>query len=121
MLKEKWYSFLNEIISSETDSFFKEWPTGWYEGYSVGEPSTNNGLEPTNRFLKEDKLDTNRLGSLQFLNKLKTDVAKTWSTDRNTIYKELNEDGESIEKENLSIKIFYTEPNVQLSDLTDAF
>ena len=36
----------------------KEWieskHSGWYEGFAIGSPSTNNGLEASNRVIKDD-------------------------------------------------------------------
>ncbi len=47
--------------------FFKEWPDSWHEGYSIGDPSQNNGPEGSNRYLKENELDNNRNGVLQLI------------------------------------------------------
>jgi hypothetical protein len=63
-------------VKEQLDEFFQEWSTGWHKGYSIGDPSQNNGLESNNRYLKEDELDNNRLGIVQYLNKVKNDVVK---------------------------------------------
>ena len=59
----KWQSS-NPQVSAFISYFRKEWIVendGWYEGAAPGYPSTNNGLESTNRWLKEHHLLRNRL------------------------------------------------------------
>ena len=81
-----------------------------YVRMSIRDPSQKNGLESTNRYLKEDELDNNRLDIIQFLNKLKTDVVRTLSLDRNP--KAMVElDGVITESDNRSVKLY----NLQLN------
>ena len=52
----------SKILKKKTEKC----PEGWHDGYSIGDPSQNNGLESTNRYLKEDELENNRHGFTQF-------------------------------------------------------
>ena len=54
----------------------------WYEGAALTFPSTNNGLEATNAWLKRAQTFGERLPVGQFLNNM-TDVARQWSERRN--------------------------------------
>jgi hypothetical protein len=64
--------------------FKKEWikkHSGWYEGYMPLNPSTNNGLESINATIKKEHTLRQRLALALFL-KVKIDIVKAWSTDR---------------------------------------
>ena len=65
--------------------FKKEWldsHVGWYEGYSELTPSTNNALEATNRYIKDNGTFRARLDISLFLSTSKK-ILHNWSYDRN--------------------------------------
>ena len=74
----------DESVNSILDYFVKEWVEtlpGWYEGYIPSIfciPSQNNGLESTNRRIKEDDLQYTRLPFGEFLKRVDNIVNK-WS------------------------------------------
>ncbi|RNA35391.1 hypothetical protein BpHYR1_047270 [Brachionus plicatilis] len=54
---------------------------GWYENYAQGCPSTNNGLESTNKVIKDEGTDRDRLSLNDFMKVMK-DMLQKWSLDR---------------------------------------
>ena len=74
ILFEKKWSPINDKIDEFIGYFKTEWCTdrncGWYEGFAICKPSTNNGLEATNREIKDDHV-RKRMPVSQFLNKVK--------------------------------------------------
>jgi hypothetical protein len=114
---EKASELLIEMYSQNEDAkvfmeyFNDQWLSydpNWYEGYSLGTPSHNNALESTNRYIKDNGLDRNRLAIIQFLNQCEASVVKKWSIDRNSTV-------------NINHKQYENEPQIELSDWTDAF
>jgi hypothetical protein len=72
------------------------------------------GLEATNRYVKEDELENNRHGLTQFLNKLLPSVVKTRSDERNSQIKvEVQDD--LTKESNRNIKKYCKEPSIELS------
>jgi len=55
--------------------------TGWYEGFHVGYPTTNNGLESTNHWIKSQGTLRNRLPMSQMFQYL-MEQAAAWSIER---------------------------------------
>ena len=58
LFKDKWLKVNSNKIPTKKffDYFESEWiqkHPGWYEGFAPGVPSTNNGLESTNRVIKD--------------------------------------------------------------------
>ena len=56
-------------MSSVVNYFKSQWldeNTGWHEGTALGFPSTNNGLEATNRWVKERETFKNKLDCWQW-------------------------------------------------------
>lgn len=61
---KKWKSSSRPNVQSFVDYFSKQWieeNDGWYEGKAVFFPSTNNGLEATNRWIKAHETFRNKL------------------------------------------------------------
>lgn len=52
--------------------------SGWYEGYSDGDPSTSNGIESSH---KDMKADTNhcRKPAIKFIHKTGKELVEEWS------------------------------------------
>jgi hypothetical protein len=71
--------------------------------------------------LKEGELDNSRLGALQFLNKLKTDVVRTWSTDRNSKCLVIGDDDQIVEEDIKNVKSFFKKPKIELKEWKDAY
>lgn len=42
-------------------------PSGWFQIYAKGYPSTNNGLESTNKTIKDDTTDRDELSLNEFM------------------------------------------------------
>jgi len=78
----------------------------WYEGYALGFPSTNNGLEATNRWIKSQGTLRNRLPMGELMNFL-IKQSNSWSYERNP--------------SNPNCKFFAEEPLVSLKIETAAF
>jgi hypothetical protein len=80
--------------------------SGWYEGIANRFPSSNNGLEATNRWIKDQGTLRSRLAMssmIQFL----LNQARSWSVERQT--------------DHINSKIFATAPTVGLRIFTSAF
>ena len=77
---------------------------GWYDHYCDHCPCTNNSLESTNRYVKDDGTLRQRLGIKQFLSVLENGFVKRWSTDRKpTVLIKLDD---RLEQENVNLKKF---------------
>ena len=79
--------FLKKWKSQERflDYFSSEWlgsKSGWYEGLEVNVPSTNNALEATNRYIKDEDTIRERLPLSRFTVVVFSIVNK-WSKERN--------------------------------------
>jgi hypothetical protein len=108
-------------VSDALEKFFNEWPKGWHEGYSIGDSSSNIGLEANYRLLKEDELNNSHLEALEFLNKLKLDIVKTWSTSRNTNNFVVGNKDDKDELDNGQINSFCNEPNIDKKEWLNAY
>lgn len=75
----------NESCRKFVEYFTMEWLTkssGWYEGIAPLNPSTNNGLEATNKWIKDENTLRERLPVSQFL-KCAEEIVSNWSQERN--------------------------------------
>jgi hypothetical protein len=96
LFKEKWRGKENPSIDDFLDYFEKVWiretinpATGkktchnkWYEGaHSIGQPSSNNGLESTNRVIKDKFTQRERMAISRYLEN-SFDMITNWSKDR---------------------------------------
>ena len=54
----------------------------WFEGYALGHPSTNNGLEATNMAIKRQNTFRERLDLARVLAVVENDIVKNWSRER---------------------------------------
>ena len=87
LFKEKWLKVnTNKIPTKKFLEYFEaEWiqkHPGWYEGYAPGVPSTNNGLESTNRVIKDEGTYRVKLSLGRFLEVVKTNIVERWSKER---------------------------------------
>ena len=92
------------------DYFKHQWVErnfGWYEGYAPEIPSTNNGLESFNRYVKGEHTFGVRMGVGQFLELIKNNLVKSWSTDR--------------DPNNVNAKVFSGEPTISLEEYTKGY
>ena len=88
----------------------KEWIQryeGWYEGYALLYPSTNNGLESSNRKIKDDGTFHKRVPISEFLKIIYTRIIYNWSIER---------DPNAINKKDFSL-----EPEITTQDYTKAY
>ena len=119
LLKIKWNH--DKVVTDALERFFNEWSNGWYEGFSIGDPSSNLGLEANYRLLKDEEMNNEPLDAFQFLNKLKTQVIKEWSTSRCPKIMTVNDNGDEIEVENINFKNYCTEPKIENKDWSIAY
>ena len=112
----------NAVIDTFLKYFKTQWCTedncGWFVGVSVGDPHQNNGLEGTNKWVKEEGTFRARLGVQQFCSVMEhpqKGIISIWSKDRND---SVDENGKPA---NINAKSFQTLPNVSLKDQTHAF
>ncbi|CAF5175517.1 unnamed protein product, partial [Rotaria magnacalcarata] len=57
---------------------------GWFEGFAIGYPSSNNALEATNGIIKSLYTFRERLPVGEFLSVLENDIIHQLSRERNT-------------------------------------
>ncbi|RNA08219.1 hypothetical protein BpHYR1_013466, partial [Brachionus plicatilis] len=75
-----------ECLNNFLDYFSSEWTTslkGWFEGYALGLPSTNNAIEAWNRVIKVEATMRERHNLEVFLSIAEKDMVGRWSCDRN--------------------------------------
>lgn len=119
LLLEKWKKI--KPVSNCFIDFFRtrgtEATQNWFEGYHLLRTvsSQNNGIEGTNKHIKDKATLRKRLPISQFVELVKNKIVKDWSTDRNPLvqFDQLIE--------NINCKKFHTEPNIELPDLTAAY
>lgn len=85
LLLSKWTGEAKAALKKFYEFWLHQDNCGWFEGLAPGFPSTNNGLEATNRYIKEDGTLRERLAIKQFLNLIENGFVKTWSSDRNPV------------------------------------
>ncbi|RMZ98423.1 hypothetical protein BpHYR1_035707, partial [Brachionus plicatilis] len=94
--------------------FFKFWldehNLGWFEGFAPGFPSTNNALESTNRYIKDDGTLRIRLAIRQFVSLMENGFIRDWSRERNPI-----DNVNTID----TAECLYKQPGEQISDSSD--
>jgi hypothetical protein len=72
-------------VDTFIDYFYQQWIAknfNWFEGAYQGIPSTDNGLESNNKWIKEYETLRNRL-SLSEFNNVALKCVSNWSKDRN--------------------------------------
>ncbi len=117
-LFEKKYSKSDKRMIDELNGWwFREPHNTWYEGYTIGLPSTSNAIESfhLNGIKSKSKLAT-RLPTGQFLNVM-LDVMKNWSLDRSSHC--LDDAGELVINPNQ--KSFNTRPKIANADYLAAY
>jgi hypothetical protein len=83
VLFENKYSTYDEDVREFVNYFSHQWVLslpGWYEGFAPSHPSSNNGLEATNRWIKNNQY-RERLPVNEFLSVL-TSLPQQWSIER---------------------------------------
>ena len=84
---KKWRKKRNSRVTDFVNYLEKEWflkYPNWYEGDSLGQPSSNNGLESTNGVIKRNKTLRERLPVGQFLN-CTAEMIQKWSRCRDPL------------------------------------
>ena len=88
---QKWRN-TEPLVTGFLDYFQEQWLrklSYWYEGASLGFPSTNNGVEGTNAVIKRDHTIRERLPVGQFLHNV-VDLVRKWSERRDPVNIELH-------------------------------
>ena len=83
---KKWKSKKCLFINNFVDYFINEWfksNKGWFEGFAIGYPSSNNALEATNGKIKSLYTFRERLPVGEFLSVLEKDIIHQLSRERN--------------------------------------
>ena len=93
---------------------------GWFDHFCDLVPITDNSIESTNRYEKEEEtgIYIPRPKTVDFIKIIQNNFIYYWSTDRNPIVIELDDEDREVEKPNLNLKKYYDEPNFELSDYT---
>lgn len=84
MFLQKWNSHIDSCVNEFVSYFEQQWIShlpNWYEGFTPNGPSTNNGLESTNRYFKEKTTFRERLPLNEFLLGLFRTL-NGWSSER---------------------------------------
>ncbi|CAF0964252.1 unnamed protein product [Adineta steineri] len=100
---------INETIEDFLDYFDNEWiqsHSGWYEGIQLYTPSTNNGLEVTNRVIKADGTFRERHVLSRFLT-ISSTIVNHWSIERDL--------------SSTNVKVFATESTISLRLWTSSY
>lgn len=106
---KKWEMTDEDGIKDFIDYFRSQWlhkNFNWYEGISVGYPSTNNGIEATNAIIKKQHTLRERLPVGQFLNSVLS-LLVTWSKER--------------DPQSPNFKMFSDVPSISLQQWTLAY
>jgi hypothetical protein len=85
LFKKKWNK-VNSSVDEFLIYFDKVWicqHPGWYEGFVLGVPSTNNGSESNNGQIKEQATYRVKLPLGHFLEVVQRDIVEKWSKERN--------------------------------------
>ena len=97
----------NIYVNDFIEYFVKQWLSpkrmGWFDHFCDLVPITDNSIESTNRYVKEE--DTGiyrpRPKTVDFIKIIQNDFIYHWSTDRNPIVIELDDEDREVEKPNL--------------------
>ncbi|CAF4124769.1 unnamed protein product [Rotaria magnacalcarata] len=87
LFQQKWKAKECPPINNFIDYFINEWymsNKGWFEGFTIGYPSSNNALEATNGTIKSLYTFRERLPVGEFLSVLENDIIHQLSRERNT-------------------------------------
>eukprot|EP01024_Parvocaulis_polyphysoides_P009218 TRINITY_DN12837_c0_g1_i2.p1 TRINITY_DN12837_c0_g1~~TRINITY_DN12837_c0_g1_i2.p1 ORF type:complete len:610 (+),score=28.52 TRINITY_DN12837_c0_g1_i2:103-1932(+) len=107
---QKWQDSECQGVATFLEYFDQSWikhNSFWYEGFAIGVPSTNNGLEATNNIFKKQYTFRSRLPLGDFLSMLKDKMVKEWSQERNPNY--------------VNAKKFSNEVNIDLMLWTESY
>jgi len=115
---EKGYS--KEFIKYFQDQWLKPSKIGWIDHYADHVPCQTNGVESTNRYVKDNGTFRERLSIIDFLKVLETGFLYRWSRDRGKTLKRVIQDQE-VEEENKKYVHFMTEPDIKTSDYTISY
>ena len=105
LFKNKWILEVPDFVEYFENQWFKE-NKNWYEGFAIGLPSTNNGLESTNDKIKASvDRELNHIG--RFLVLLEKTIVHEWSCELNP--------------NQLQPKVFASELTIDMEVWTEAF
>ena len=107
--------------SNSVDNFLlyfrKNWVlnnNGWYEGYSIGDPSTSNAIESSHKYIKKDT-NRSRKPAIKFIHSTGKELVEEWSNARNPI---LHLQGKEVSNPNC--KHYAEKPIIETKDWTEA-
>ncbi|CAK9297415.1 unnamed protein product [Gordionus sp. m RMFG-2023] len=115
LFRQKYASQNSMVVDNFIEYLSKEWiisNKGWFEGYVVGYPSTNNSLETTIKAIKDQYTFRERLPLEEFLIVLERDIVNKMSRERNShISSPTSED----------FKIFSVAPDINMEMWTTTY
>ena len=88
--------------------------SGWYEGFSVGDPSTSNAIECSHKYMKKDT-NHSRKPAIKFMHSVGKELVEEWSNARNPMF---NIQGNELSNPNC--KIYEDKPKIETVDWTEA-
>lgn len=83
----KWLNRENSItyfMSYYRDNWVNR-KSGWYEGFSIGDPSTSNAIESHHKTIKKDTQHI-RKPAIKFINTSGKELVEEWSNSRNPVF-----------------------------------
>jgi len=95
---------------------FVDSKSGWYEGYSSGDPSQSNGIESSHKHFKCFENIKERTPCIKFMKGKGRRLVEEWSLQRSSTYTQT--DGTVIDNPN--VKIYKTKPDILTADWSHA-
>jgi len=109
-------------VNGQVDGFldyfkiFIESKSGWYEGYSIGNPSHSNCIESSHKHFKCFENIKERTPCIKFMEGKGRRLVEEWSLQRSPTYTQ--PDGTVLDNPN--VKVYMTKPNILTADWSDA-
>ena len=114
----------NAQVEEFISYFMKMWlapaRSGWYDHFLDYNPCTNNALESTNRYVKDNGTYRGRLPISEFLVLIEKGFIRNWSLDRRPTVS-VEKEGAFIEEKNINQIIFATVPTIPQQGFTTAY
>ena len=104
LFSKKWLTKEKAFIEYLTKNWVKA-KHGWYEGYSVGDPSQSNTIESTHKHMKDFKGIKTRHPCIKFMKGKGKELLEECSKSRAPFF---NVNGE--EAPNPNVKVYYEKP-----------
>jgi len=116
--KVKW-SNVNDEKVNEFLEYFKDFnvsKSGWYEGYSLGDPSQTNGIESSHKHMKVFEDIKQRTPCIKFIKGKGKNMIEEQSKQRSSSF--MRSDGNPLDNPNQ--KIYKEKPDIETHDWTRA-